>query len=865
MDYNYLRLRLQTFRREYFDISSKWFKSSWSWLWHFTIENFKYLYLGEIHQIKYLSNTVKQQKNYIDLIQSDSTNSINKLDGRLPYDTTVFENFLKVFFLICLLPLSFIIYWVRRIIRIILGRKFQLVISSIKPTEDMELDTNFQGMSSSVYLIPKTTRTFPRGLVIFKYSISVTDSVIEPYLYIDPGVGFTSNYMIPLPYFKDREEQELLLELPPHCELLQLELASKEINIKLKNISIMESNFFHAAWYLKTKHGYGINEILHALFIKKLPGVRRTRADKSSYPDWYLAYARLASDDKIAIYNHIETFINPPLFSIVINIDNEHPELLDQCFKSLLAQLYPNWELLVTCQLAPDTHVTSILNKYQSYDQRVRISINENTAQITCKIGEALKHAKGEFIIFLEYKDILTDHGLYIIACHILKNNDAKLIYSDYDHINQYGALFEPCFKPDWNYDFFLGKNYLQYLTCYQTDLLMKVINNDVVDPFKQAYRLNLLILEKLVTLDISHIPYILLHHRKLDAEFDVAKVYEQQHDIDTLKTHLQRTKQPATVTPVNTEYWIKRTVPEPQPLVSLIVLTRDRVALLSNCIHGLLEKTSYKNIEIIIVDNGSVEESTLSFLEAISKDNRVNVLRHDSEFNFSELNNIGVKYTHGEYIGLINNDISVIDPHWLDEMMSHIIRDDVGIVGAKLLYENDTIQHAGVIIGLGGVAGHNFRHEPGHARGYDDRLVLCQELSCVTAACLVTKKTVYQKVGGLDDINLRIAFNDVDFCLKVRELGLKVIWTPFAELYHLESASRGSDLSKENIHRWNAEYTFMRGKWKHVLETDPFYNPNLAITDEDFSLAHPPRLIHPWERYKYILANDNISRQKTV
>jgi GT2 family glycosyltransferase len=197
--------------------------------------------------------------------------------------------------------------------------------------------------------------------------------------------------------------------------------------------------------------------------------------------------------------------------------------------------------------------------------------------------------------------------------------------------------------------------------------------------------------------------------------------------------------------------------------------------------------------------------------------------------------------------------------------MMSHLLRDEVGVVGAKLLYENNTIQHAGVVIGLGGVAGHHFRHEPRHSRGYDDRLLLCQELSCVTAACLVTKKQIYHKVGGLDAVNVRIAFNDVDYCLKVRKLGYKVIWTPFAELYHLESASRGPDLSRENIHRWNAEYSFMRGKWEEFLDRDPFYNPNLAITDEDFSLAHPPRLVHPWERFNIIPSQDKLIPEKAV
>jgi GT2 family glycosyltransferase len=268
--------------------------------------------------------------------------------------------------------------------------------------------------------------------------------------------------------------------------------------------------------------------------------------------------------------------------------------------------------------------------------------------------------------------------------------------------------------------------------------------------------------------------------------------------------------------------------------------------------VNGLLTQTAWQNLEVIIIDNGSVDAATLSYIEAVASDPRVRVFRRPEDFNFSSLNNFAVEQAKGEYLGLLNNDISVIHPDWLGEMMSHLLRSDVGIVGAKLLYENETVQHAGVIIGLGGVAGHGLRHAPRNYPGYDDRLVLCQQLSCVTAACLLTKKSVYQSVGGLDEINLRIAFNDVDYCLKVREQGWKVIWTPFAELYHLESASRGFDLSKENINRWQSEYNFMRHKWRDVLEYDPYYNPNLGLADEEFALAQPPRLMHPWDRYKY-------------
>jgi GT2 family glycosyltransferase len=262
------------------------------------------------------------------------------------------------------------------------------------------------------------------------------------------------------------------------------------------------------------------------------------------------------------------------------------------------------------------------------------------------------------------------------------------------------------------------------------------------------------------------------------------------------------------------------------------------------------LHKTDYANYEVIIIDNNSDDPATLEYLESVQADPRVSVIHYPGAFNFSALNNFAVQHAGNEYIGLLNNDISVIDGGWLREMMSHLVRPDVGIVGAKLLYGNETIQHGGVIIGLGGIAGHAFRHFPKDSAGTDNRLLLTQQLSCVTGACMLTKKSIYTEVGGLDEVNLKIAFNDVDYCLKVREQGYKIIWTPFAELYHLESASRGSDRDAENIARWEAEYNFMKIKWRKNLRHDPAYNPNLTITGEDFSLAHRPRVIRPWERY---------------
>ena len=846
MDIKYIQLRIKTFRREYFDISSKWLKNSWSWIWSFTVDNFKYLYIGEINQNRYLKSTIRQKDEYIDSLQKS-------LGGRSSKDPVKNKPYflprIQLIVHIVLLPISFLVYWIRRLFRI-----------SIQPLHEFLVNDSveYNGQCEKVYLKSARKRSLPRGLVLFNYALTISKGSPEPKLYIDCGIGFSAEYSIPLPYCNDSQPIELLIEMPPDCEKLAFQATTGTGYFTLKNVSMKEISIITAAKYLKTRYRYNTNDLLHSLFIKKLPGVTRTIAQKVSFAEWNYKFTKLSDFDRRAIKSDLTNLKLEIKFNIILNINNSHPALLDQCIQSLSKQLFSNWSLFITCEEIPDTHVVSVLNKYERDDKRLKLIINKDTANVSDNIQDAIDQYVSGYTIFFEHHDLLSEHALYLFAHWINKYPDGKIFYSDYDHIDFHGYVSDPIFKPDWNYNYFLGKNYIQYLVCYESDYLKKRIDSKNINPLTESSRSNIILTEGLDASVIKHIPYITLHHRKLDSEAKLVNDTKLKHDKKSLNGHFERTDQLATAEKTVSGFWIKRTISSPQPLISLVVLTRDRVALLSNCIHGLLDKTYYRNIEIIIIDNDSVEEETFTFLDAISKNDRVKVLRNPIDFNFSELNNFAVEHASGNYIGLINNDISVIEPGWLDEMMGHLVRDDVGIVGAKLLYENDTIQHAGVILGLGGVAGHAFRHYPRHYRCYDDRLLLCQELSCVTAACLLTKKKHYREVGGLDAVNLRIAFNDVDYCLKIREKGFKVIWTPFAELYHLESASRASDLSKENIDRWNAEYNFMRNKWIYILERDPYYNPNLTITDEDFSLAYPPRLHHPWERLKNIRPSDN-------
>ena len=279
--------------------------------------------------------------------------------------------------------------------------------------------------------------------------------------------------------------------------------------------------------------------------------------------------------------------------------------------------------------------------------------------------------------------------------------------------------------------------------------------------------------------------------------------------------------------------------VPTPAPLVSLLIPTRDKREVLEVAVRSILDKTTYPNFEIVILDNGSVEPQTLQWFEAVQRnESRVRVLRYDLPFNYAAINNFGEKHARGSIIGLINNDVEVISPGWLTEMVGHVCRQDVGCVGAKLYYSDGTIQHGGVIIGIGGVAGHSHKYAPANAYGYFSRLLLTQAVSAVTGACLLVRRDVYREVNGLDEQNLAIAFNDVDFCLKVRQAGYHSVWTPYAELYHHESVSRGSEDTPEKAARFQAEAEFMMKKWGEQLKRDPYYSPHLTLDREDFSIG---------------------------
>lgn len=530
-----------------------------------------------------------------------------------------------------------------------------------------------------------------------------------------------------------------------------------------------------------------------------------------------------------------------PLISIVMPTYNTPGKLLRECVDSVIAQTYPNWELCIADDASSAVETTSTLKALAAQDSRIRVVFRPENGHISAATNSAFELCRGEWVALLDHDDLLAKNALAEVAAAIKAHPQAQLIYSDEDKIDMGGRRFSPFFKPAFSLELFRSANYLNHLTVHRADNIRRVGGWRAGFEGSQDYDLNLRVIETVPIESIVHIPKVLYHWRAVEGSTALAgseKNYPYEAGLRALKEHLERTGEQADVEPATglPYYRIRPRLPEPQPLVSIIIPTKDGVELLRGCLNSIFSGTSYRNYEIIIVNNQSVEPQTAEYFDELRDDARVRIIDYDKPFNYSAINNTAVQQANGSVICLLNNDIVAISPSWLDEMVSWAIQNRVGCVGAKLYYGNETLQHCGVILGVGGVAGHSHKHRPRYDTGYFSRTALLQNLSAVTAACLVVRKEVYDVVGGLNERDLKVAFNDVDFCLRVRQAGFVNVWTPYAELYHLESVSRGAEDNPEKIARFNREITYMRDYWGDLLTRDPYYSPHLTLVHEDFS-----------------------------
>jgi O-antigen biosynthesis protein len=571
------------------------------------------------------------------------------------------------------------------------------------------------------------------------------------------------------------------------------------------------------------------------------------------YENWVRQNDNLDDHDRILIRTHIASFRSKPRFSILMPVYNAPGQYLRKAIHSVLDQLYEEWELCIVDDASISVEVRKTLREYGEIDDRIRVRYRDINGGISACTNTALEMATGEWIVLMDHDDMLAEHALYLVAEVISRNPNLAIIYSDEDYIDEKGRRNGPYFKPDWDYDMFLGQNLINHLAVYRTALARQVGGFRKGFEGSQDWDLSLRILETSPDCRVHHVPFVLYHWRQTSQTFSntsIARAIDAARR--AVSEHLARTGQAAEVLPAGQSSYlrIKRILPPQLPLVSVIIPTKDRCELLQKCIDGLVNRTNYKPLEIVIVDNGSSKPDALDFLSDLKTRPGFLIIQDNSSFNFSRLVNRGVAASSGEICVLLNNDVDVINADWLDELVSHASRPDVGAVGAKLYYSDDTLQHGGVILGIGGVAGHQHRYVARGSYGYFGRLKLTHGLSCVTAACLATRRSVYDAVGGFDEKHLEVTCNDVDFCIRVREAGFKIIWTPHAELYHHESLSRGHDTTPEKARRYAAERKYMRAKWGEVLDNDPFYNPNLSLNSESIEFAVRSRVHKPWLAY---------------
>ena len=581
--------------------------------------------------------------------------------------------------------------------------------------------------------------------------------------------------------------------------------------------------------------------VLRAVALVRRGGVRALwtrfgRASAGTYDEWISRFGTLRAGDTLAIAAHLATLAARPRFSLIVVADASLR--FDATINRVRDQLYPDWELFIAVPDGVSQASRESLNTSGRGDTRVRTVTGSSAA---AAVNRALDCAEGEYAAVLASGE-LAAHALYMMAVAITNHPGCELLYSDEDCIDANGARHTPSFKPDWNPDLLACQPYIGPLVVYSTALVRRLGGWRDAYAGLEAWDLALRASASMGAASIRHLPHILYHrHAVVDAPPETPPPAVARR---MLEEHLVGGAVAAQPDRGESASWRIVYPHSPRPLVSVITPTHNGVALLRRCVESLLHGTDYADVELFIVDNRSDDPATLDYLARLQADGRARVLRCDAPFNFSAINNRAAAVARGAVLALLNDDVEVISRDWLVEMVSHAMRPEVGAVGALLLYPDGRVQHAGIALGLGGLVGH-----AGRGLSPDQLPIMYRcthNVSAVTGACLVLRAEVYRAVGGLDDA-LATGFNDVDLCLRLRQRGYHIVWTPHARLYHHESATRGRDTTTEKARRFRREEALMRQRWGQLLDEDPAYNPNLALIEPGFALAFPPRATKPW------------------
>jgi GT2 family glycosyltransferase len=580
------------------------------------------------------------------------------------------------------------------------------------------------------------------------------------------------------------------------------------------------------------------------------------RPPVAPYTDWIARFDTLSESDRRAIARHIDRFPNRPTFSVIMPIFTDKTGHLGAGIRSAQRQLYPATEICIALgpAAARSQAVRTLVETSAAADPRIRMTDVVADATPAAVANATLSLASSEFAVLFDPRHLLSERALYEMAAEIVAHPDADILFSDEDSVDKAGHRHQPIMKTGWNPEMMLSHDVVGNLKVLRRSLIESIGGVRADFRGRREYDLVLRASAATTAQRIRHLPLV-LHHSRRKTDTTAARL---DHDsaVPVVTEHLERTGQAgATVAPLpGAPGWleIRRTVPSPAPLVSVIIPTRDRADVLGKCLGGLLVATDYAAIEVIVADNDSCEPATFRLFDRLASDPRVRILSCPGPFNYSAINNKAIAQSRGEILLLLNNDVLIRHPDWLTNMVAQAVRPEVGAVGARLLYENGTIQHAGVILGVGAiepVAGHVYERVAADAPGHLNHLRIARNTSAVTAACLAMRRTVFDEVGGFDEQHLPVAFNDVDLCLKVGQRGYQIICTPQAELTHLESISRGSDLKPEAIERFKRDIAHMQRTWGRRIESDPHYGPNFHKVVVDYSLAFPPSRKKTWLR----------------
>ncbi len=577
---------------------------------------------------------------------------------------------------------------------------------------------------------------------------------------------------------------------------------------------------------------------LRALFVKSVHKIQGLDNDYD-YGEWYSLTK--PSEEELKRQRE-ELWDGGPKFSIVMPLYKTPERYLREMLDSIRAQTYKNWELCMADGSPEGSDVFKTVKRYMEKDSRIRYEKLGNNGGISENTNAAIAMATGDYIVLADHDDAMTEDALYECAKAVREHPECQVFYSDEDKMDMDGgALFDPHFKPDFNPDLLTSVNYI----CHQFVVEKKLVDRvgGLKKEFDGAQDYDFIFRCTEAAKGVWHIPKVLYHwrcHQDSTASNPQSKLYAFEAGSRAVMEHYRRVGIEAEKVEKGVDYGIYHTVFKIQgnPRVSVIIPNKDHHQDLDQCMRAILTRGTYKNVEFVVVENNSTKKETFEYYEKIQKEfKQIRVVTWEREFNFSAINNFGVGYAEGEYLLFLNNDTEPIAPNFIEEMLGFCQREDVGAVGARLLYQDDTIQHAGVVVGFGGIAGHTFIGLHRAENSYFHRAMCAQDYSAVTAACMMSKKSVFRQAGGFSE-DLAVAFNDIDYCMKVRSLGKLVVYAPYAVLYHYESKSRGLEDTPEKVARFNREVAKFAKKWPDILRNgDPYYNPNLTLRKSNFAL----------------------------